>query len=308
MIGYVHSRSRRHNEIGPPALGLVKTFRVGVGHFNSRKPFHMFFAEVAWHDHAQRVTMPVRQWDTVHFVGEQRGWLHGFFQQDGIGVIINAVKAHAGGVGKRRSSVKQVPHRNALPASVADQARVQAVADTHERRFLLGHFQSHEILKSPRGAILHEPIHFKVPEVGIHLWVDHVLRHAIKQFVRRNWLDDAALVLRAVVAECCGTIKFASQRNSATRGSNADCAQDKCSPADGRTEFVVVLPNFSRCQKLKAGNERSLEQKNAQREAYECDQTREVDWQANIACAQDRPQRDCERNDRQQNKDQHRPH
>jgi hypothetical protein len=60
----------------------------------------------------------------------------------------------------------------------------------------------------------------------------------------------------------------------------------------------MVLPDFSRCQKLKTGDERSLEQKNAQREAYECDQARGLDRQANVARAQDRPQRDCERNDR----------
>ena len=195
------------------------------------------------------------------------------------------MEAHPGGVGKRRGPVKQVTQRNTFPEGIADQARVQAVADTHERRFLLDLFPSHKVLKSPRGPVLHESVHFKVPEINIHPGIDHILCYAIEQFVRRNWLDDAAFILRAVVAECCSTIKFSRQRNSATRGSNSDYAQDKCSPADGRTEFVVVLPNFSRCQKLKAGDECSLEQKKAQREAYQCDQARHVDWQADIACA-----------------------
>src|SRR5207253_1064695 len=150
--------------------------------------------------------------------------------------------------------------------------------------------------------------HFKVPKINIHLGINHILRHAIKQLVRRNRLDDAAFVLRSVVAECCSTIKFADQRNTSARRCDSDCAQDKRAPTNSGSKLVVLLRDFLRCQKLKAKNEGSLEQKNAQREAYECDQARDVDRQANIACAQDRPERDSTCNNRQQNKDRYRPY
>ena len=107
----------------------------------------------------------------------------------------------------------------------------------------------------------------------------------------------------AVVAERCDAIKFASQRNTAACYSDSDRAQHKRAPANGRSKFVLLLPKFSRFQKLKTRDESSLEQENAKRETDKGDQTRGLDRQANIACAQDRPQGDCERNDRYNNED-----
>src|SRR5437867_11682820 len=146
-------------------------------------------------------------------------------------------------------------------------------------------WETDEILKPPYGAILHKPIHFKVPEIDIHLRIDHVLRHAIEQFVRRNRLDDSAFVLRAVVAERCTTIKCASQRNAAARYGGSNCAKHKRPPANDRSKFVTALADFQCRQKLKSRDERSLEQKHAKRETHEGDQARGINRQANIACA-----------------------
>ena len=57
----------------------------------------MFLAEVTRNDYAQRIAMPVRQQDAVHFVREQRRRLHSFLQWNGVGVIVDAVEAHARG-------------------------------------------------------------------------------------------------------------------------------------------------------------------------------------------------------------------
>ena len=50
-----------------------------------------------------------------------------------------------------------------------------------------------------------------------------------------------------------------------------------------------------------------FEQKDAQREADEGDQSRDLNRQTYVACAQHRPECDRKYHDRQQNEDQHRP-
>ena len=80
----------------------------------------MFLAEVTRNDHAQRIAVPVRQRNAVHFVGEQRRRLHRFLQWNGVGVIIYAVEAHARGAGKWCSLIKQIAQRNTFPDSVTD--------------------------------------------------------------------------------------------------------------------------------------------------------------------------------------------
>ena len=208
------------------------------------------------------------------------------------------MQTHPRGAGKRNGLVEQIAQRNAFPDRVAHQARVQSVADAHERGFLLGRCEAGKILKSPRSAILYKPAYFEMPEINVHLGINNILCDAIKQFVRCDRLDDLAFVLCAVITECCDSKKLASQRKAATGHGDSYCAQDKRAPANGRTEFVLVPPGFSCRQKLKTSDNRSLEQKNAQREAYERDQARDIDGQADIACAEHWPQCDCERNDR----------
>src|SRR4030095_9941927 len=137
--------------------------------------------------------------------------------------------------------------------------------------------------------------------------IDHVLRHAIKQFVRRDRLDDAAFVLRAVVAKGRGTIKPPSQRDPTARNRSSDCAENKSTPSDRRTEFVVKIADPSLCKKSKPSHQCSFEHKNAQGETDERDQTRTDDGQANVARAKNRPKHDCKHHDRQQNEYRHGP-
>ena len=68
----------------------------------------MFLAEVTRNDHAQRIAMPVRQLDAVHFVREQRRRLHRFLQRNGIVVIVHAVETHARRARKWHSLIKQI--------------------------------------------------------------------------------------------------------------------------------------------------------------------------------------------------------
>jgi len=85
--------------------------------------------------------------------------------------------------------------------------------------------------------------------MDIHSRIDHVLRHTIKQLVRRDRLDDVAFVLRAVVAKRRSTIKLASQRDPAARDCSSDRTEYKSTPADRRTEFVVSIGDFFLCKK-----------------------------------------------------------
>src|SRR6266540_5243507 len=105
-----------------------------------------------------------------------------------------------------------------------------------------------------------------MPKIDVHPRVDDILRHTIKQFVRRDRLHDAALVLRAVIAKRRSTIKLASQREPAARNCSSDRPQHKSTPADRGTEFVVAVSDSSLCKKSKTNHQRALEHKNAERE------------------------------------------
>ena len=103
----------------------------------------MFLAEVAGDNHAQRITVAIRQWNTVHLVSEQRARLHRFLQRDSVGVIIDTVQPDARGAGQHAGLIQQIAQRKTFPNGIADQARVQTIADAHERGFLGGWFESH---------------------------------------------------------------------------------------------------------------------------------------------------------------------
>src|SRR5207237_3757448 len=60
VIRNVDTRSRRDDEIWAPALRLVKTFRIPLGNFDAREPFHMFLTEITRDDGAHRKAMSVR--------------------------------------------------------------------------------------------------------------------------------------------------------------------------------------------------------------------------------------------------------
>src|SRR4029434_74819 len=102
----------------------------------------MFFAEVTRDDETQRITVAIRQLYAVHFISKQRGWLQRLLKRNCVGVIVDTMKAHARCAGKWHGSVENVTQRKTFPDSVADQARIQAIADAHQRRFLFLHFES----------------------------------------------------------------------------------------------------------------------------------------------------------------------
>src|SRR5207302_9217925 len=153
----------------------------------------------------------------------------------------DTTKADPRGASKWDGPIQNVTQWKTFPDSIADQSRIQTVADAHQRCFLLLHFKSQQIVEPPRGGVLHEADYFKVPKINIHPRIDDILRHAIKQFGRRDRLDNAAFILRAVVTKGRRTIKLASQRNSTARNCSSDYAKDKSTPSDRRAEFIVRI-------------------------------------------------------------------
>src|SRR5256886_1238718 len=177
----------------------------------------------------------------------------------------------------------------------------------NNRRSRRGGRKSLKILKPPFRPVLHEAKDFEVPQICIYMRIDHVLGHAVKQIVRCNRLDDATLVLCAVVTKGRGAVKFSCQGDTTSGQSNSNCTQNKCTSPDCRSEFWGLARDFLSHEKLKAAHEHSLEDKNAESEANERDQARSINGQPDIACAQNGPKCDSERNDRQDDKDRHRP-
>ena len=231
----------------------------------------MFFAEIAGHNDAERITMPVRQPDAVHFVRKQRRRVHCLLQRNGVNVVVDAVKAHARGARKRRGLVEQIAQGQTFPKGVTDQAGIQPVANAHQRRLLLDRRKSQEILKPPGRPIPHQTVHFEMPKTNIHSRVNHIFGHAIKQIVGRDGLNDAAFVLRAIVTESGHAIKFARKGDTAARHCDSNGAQHKRASPDCWSEFLIFALDFWSHEKLKTRDERSLENKNTECEAYERD-------------------------------------
>src|SRR5207244_946738 len=161
--------------------------------------------------------------------------------------------------GKHAGLIKQVAQRNTFPHGIANQARVQTVANAHESGLLRRRFESYKILKSPGCGVLHEAADFQVPQVDVHLGIDDVLSDTVEQVVRRNRLNDVAFVLGAVVAERSRAIQFARQRSSATSRREANSAQHECAASDSGSELIILRIYFFRGQKSEACYQRSFE-------------------------------------------------
>src|ERR1700730_17670705 len=216
MIVHIDSRSCRSDEVRAPALAFVKAFRVNVGDFDARQPFDVFLSEISWNDDAQRITVPIRQRNAVHFVSKERSRIQCLLQRNGVGVIINAVQARARGISQRVGWFDQVAQGEAFPIRVAHQSGIEAVADAHESRLLLDGIKSFQIFEAIRRAVLHKAVHFQMPKANIDTRVDNVLCYTIKQYGEDPRLYDAAFVLRAVVAEGGDAKKFAYEGDAAS--------------------------------------------------------------------------------------------
>src|SRR4029077_4960502 len=79
--------------------------------------------------------------------------------------------------------------------------------------------------------------------------------------------------------------------------------QHECTASYLRSELVILVRNFPRCQKSVASDQRSFEKKNAEREPDERHESRTLDGQADVARAEPRPQPDRECDDRQHKED-----
>src|SRR5207253_401324 len=131
--------------------------------------------------------------------------------------------------------------------------------------------ESFQILKSIRGWVLHESVHFQVPKIDIYSRIDHVLSHAVKEVVRRDRLDHATFVLRAVVAKRGRAIKFLNQTRATAGDGHAEPTQNERASSNRWAEFAVFAFRFFPSEKMKSGNERSLKNKNTQGKADQRD-------------------------------------
>ena len=237
--------------------------------FDARKPFHMFLAEVAGHNHARWITVPMRQRHAIHLVSNERGRLHRFLQRDGISIIVYAPKTNACSLRKWCRRFEQIAQHHAFPDSVADQSGIKSIADAHQCRLLFDRSHRFQILEPIHAGLLHEPVYFQVPELNIHARIDNVFGHAVKLIVWSDRLDGATFILQAVVAEACRAIKSARQAQATASQRDADRAQYKCAAPYGGSEFSMFGSNCCSCEKLKTRHERPFENEHTEPEAHE---------------------------------------
>src|SRR5205807_1453767 len=116
---------------------------------------------------------------------------------------------------------------------------------------LLDRSDGGEIFEPILARILDEAVHFEMPQVHIHARIDDILGHAIKQFVRRDRLNDAAFVLRSIVTKGSRAIKFPHQTNATAGNEQAEPAHDQRAPSDCWSELLVVPTRFCTSEKVK---------------------------------------------------------
>ena len=119
MVGHIDSRSCWRDEIRAPALSFVKAFRIGGGELDARQPFYVFLAEVSGHDRAQRITVAVREFFSIHFPNQQRARFQRFIDWNCVGVIVHPVETNALRFGHRPGRINQVAQLDAFPNCVA---------------------------------------------------------------------------------------------------------------------------------------------------------------------------------------------
>src|SRR5205085_5143598 len=95
-----------------------------------------------------------------------------------------------------------------------------------------------------------------------------------------------------VVTEGGQLIKASQHRGGAARRKQRDSARDQRAPSDRRTEFLVV--NLEPCtgEKVEKEHERSFENNERDQQPGERDKDRAIDWQPAIMRAENRPQKD----------------
>ena len=180
----------------------------------------------------RRKAMTIGQRLAIHFVGDEGGGIHRLLERKRIGVIIDAVQADFGrAVERATGSLEQGAHRDALPKRVAHQPGIEAVADAHQRCFLIDGGKRFQFFESISARRFDEAGDLEPPKRSIDLRIDDVLRDAIELVVRRDPLDLLAFVLRPVVAER-RRLKEGPQKSGATTGDdNSQAAEQKARDA-----------------------------------------------------------------------------
>src|SRR5205823_12926574 len=123
----------------------------------------------------------------------------------------DAVEPDFRGARDGRGRREEHAHRHTFPLRVTHQAGIESVADAHQGRFLLDGGERFEPVEPIGLARLDEAGDLEPPEIGVHLWIDNVLRYAIELVVRRDRLNDAAFVLSAIVTEGRGALEPAKK-------------------------------------------------------------------------------------------------
>src|SRR5262249_11503952 len=226
---------------------------------------------------------------------------------NGVGVIVDAVESDAFCAGHRTRGIEQIAQHDSFPTSVAHESGIESVADTHERRLLFDFGERLQVLESVASRGLHQSIDFQMPKIFIHPRIDHVLGHAIKQIVRRDRLYLTAFVVRAVITKRRRIIKFSEQANATAGNENAEAAEDQSATSDWWRKFRALSFTLRLREKMKTADEDTLENQNAEGESDQRGHSRRRNREPEITCAEHRPENNGQRDDRQRDKDRHRP-
>src|SRR5437588_1324963 len=116
--------------------------------------------------------MPPRQWLAVHFVGDERGWLHRLLEPKRLVITVGSAKQNRSDVRLRLYLREQCRQRDAFPNGVRAKATAYSVGNTVQSSLLLDRWHRGNVGKRINTRVFNLPDNIQTPgiprDVGIN--------------------------------------------------------------------------------------------------------------------------------------------
>src|SRR6266404_9047096 len=180
--------------------------------------------------------MPPRQRLAVHFVSDERGWLHRLREPKRLVIAVGRAKENRSDVRLRLYLREQCRQRDAFPNGVRAKATAYSVGNTKQRRFLLDRRHRGNVGKRINTRVFNLPDNVQTPGIPRDVGINEVFRDLVKFVVwtnRRDFLHLRSAILAPVVTECTHLKKPSQSAAKSECDSRANSKRDETTATDG---------------------------------------------------------------------------
>src|SRR6266699_1726699 len=179
--------------------------------------------------------MPPRQRLAVHFVGDERGWLHRLREPKRLVITVGSAEENSCHVRLRLNLREQCRQRDAFPNSVRAKAAAYSVGNTKQRRFLLDSWHRGNVGKRINTRVFNLPDNVQTPGIPRDVGINEVFRDLVKFVLwtnRRDFLHLRSAILAPVVTKCAHPKKPAQSAAKSECDSRANSKRDETTATD----------------------------------------------------------------------------